>query len=374
MENTARYTLIGLFTLACLFGAFAFVYWIKNVGGFGERAIYTIRFEQPVSGLTEGASVLFNGIRAGAVSRIALDPDDPKRVTATISVDPAVPVRADTAVDIAYLGLTGAAAVLLKGGSREAPRLTLQNGQPPEIVAGAGAGRTLSESAQDTLRHIDDIMSQNAKPLNTAITGIATFADMLGRNAPRVEGLIGGLEKLTGTGAPTKGPAIFDLAAASDFPAAEKKIAQQLVVPDPNVLILFDSQKILTRAGDGTYGNIANAQWADNLPKLVEARLVQSFENAQQLNMVSRPIDTLNPAFRLETTIRSFYIATEPEPQAVVEVTARLVSDKGDVAAARVFSATVPAKSIEAPDAVAALNEAFARVAGELVTWTVESI
>lgn len=374
MENTARYTLIGLFTLACLFGAFAFVYWIKNVGGFGERAIYTIRFEQPVSGLTEGASVLFNGIRAGAVSRIALDPDDPKRVTATISVDPAVPVRADTAVDIAYLGLTGAAAVLLKGGSREAPRLTLQNGQPPEIVAGAGAGRTLSESAQDTLRHIDDIMSQNAKPLNTAITGIATFADMLGRNAPRVEGLIGGLEKLTGTGAPTKGPAIFDLAAASDFPAAEKKIAQQLVVPDPNVLILFDSQKILTRAGDGTYGNIANAQWADNLPKLVEARLVQSFENAQQLNMVSRPIDTLNPAFRLETTIRSFYIATEPEPQAVVEVTARLVSDKGDLAAARVFSATVPAKSIEAPDAVAALNEAFARVAGELVTWTVESI
>jgi len=374
MENTARYTLIGVFTLACVFGAFAFVYWIKNVGGFGERAIYTIRFEQPVSGLTEGAAVLFNGIRAGAVSRIALNADEPRRVTATISVDPAIPVRADTQVDIAYLGLTGAAAVSLKGGSPDAPRLTRQNGQPPEIVAGAGAGRTLTESAQDTLRHIDDILNQNAKPLNTAITGIAAFADMLGRNAPRVEGLIGGLEKLTGTGTPAKGPAIFDLAAANDFPAAEKKIGQQLVVPDPNVLILFDSQKILTRAGDGTYGNIADAQWADNLPKLVEARLVQSFENAHQLNMVSRPIDTLNPAFRLETTIRSFYISTEPTTQAVVEVAARLVSDKGEVAAARVFSATVPAKSIEAPDAVAALNEAFAKVAGEMVTWTVESI
>ena len=374
MENTARYTLIGLFTLACLFASFAFVYWIKNVGGLGERAIYTVRFEQPVSGLTEGASVLFNGIRAGAVSRIALDSGDPKRVTATISLDPAVPVRADTQVDIAYLGLTGAAAVSLKGGSREAPRLMPRNGQPPEIVAGVGAGRTLSESAQDTLRHIDDIMNQNATPLNTAITGIATFADMLGRNAPRVEGLIGGLEKLTGTGAPTKGPSVYDLTAANNFPAGEKKIAQQLVVPDPNVLLLFDSQKILTRAGDGTYGNITNAQWADNLPKLVEARLVQSFENARQLNMVSRPIDSLNPAFRLETTIRSFYIASEATPQAVVAVTARLVSDKGDVAAARVFNATVRAKSIEAPDAVAALNEAFTKVAGEMVTWTVDSI
>lgn len=374
MENTARYTIIGLFTLVCIVGGFAFVYWIKNVGGLGERAIYDVRFSQPVSGLTEGSNVLFNGIRAGAVARVALSPDDPKRVTATISLDPNVPVRADTEVDITYLGLTGAAAVALKGGSREAPRLAPQNGQPPVLVAGEGAGRTLSESAQDTLRRIDGLMNENAKPLNTAITGIAAFADMLGRNAPRVEGLIGGLERLTGGGTPAKGPTVYDLAAASGFPAAEKTMTQQLVVPDPNALILFDSQKILTRGGDGTYGNIANAQWADNLPKLVQARLVQSFENARQINMVSRPLDTLNQAFRLETTIRSFQIATEPTPQAVIEVTVRLVSDKGDVAAAQVFSAKVPAKSAEAPDAVAALNDAFKKVAGEIVTWAVNAI
>lgn len=374
MENTARYTLIGAFTLACIVGGFAFVYWIHNVGGLGERAIYNIRFNQPVSGLTEGANVLFNGIRAGAVARVVLSPDDPKRVTATISVDPTVPVRADTQVDIAYQGLTGAAAVALRGGSREAPRLTPQNGQPPLLVAGESAGRTLSESAQDTLRRIDDIMNQNAKPLNTAITGIAAFADMLGRNAPRVEGLIGGLERLTGGGTPAAGPAVYDLKPATDFPAAEKTLKAQLVVPDPNALILFDSQKILTRSGAGTFGNIANAQWADNLPKLVQARLVQSFENAHQINMVSRPLDTLNPAYRLETTIRSFQIAPEPSPQAVIEVTARLVSEKGDVAAARVFSASAPAKSAEAPDAVAALNDAFKKVAGEMVTWAVNAI
>ena len=37
MENSARYTLIGAFALACLLGAFGFVYWIKNVGGLGQR-------------------------------------------------------------------------------------------------------------------------------------------------------------------------------------------------------------------------------------------------------------------------------------------------------------------------------------------------
>ena len=294
METRARYVLIGAFTLVCLFGGFGFVYWIKNLGGFGERALYEIRFQQPVSGLVPGANVLFNGIRAGTVTRIDLDADEPKRVTVAISLDPGTPVRADTQVDITYQGFTGAAAVALKGGSAQAPRLTPKDGQPPLLIAGADVGRSLTESAQETLRRIDAILNDNAKPLHTAITGISVFADMLGRNSERVEGLIGGLEKLAGTGAAKQGPTIYDLAAATGFPATEKTIKAQLVVPDPSALILFDSQKILIRSDAGTYTNIDNAQWADNLPKLIQARLVQSFENAHQLGAVSRPLEQLD--------------------------------------------------------------------------------
>ncbi|HEY6025050.1 MAG TPA: ABC-type transport auxiliary lipoprotein family protein [Pseudolabrys sp.] len=374
MENSARYTLIGAFALACLLGAFTFVYWIKNVGGLGQRAIYEIRFEQPVSGLAIGANVLFNGIRAGAVTRIALDPNTPKRVTITIALDPGAPVRADTQVDITYQGLTGAAAVALKGGAPEAPRLTPNNGQPPLLIAAADVGRSLTESAQQTLRQIDSILDQNSKPLSTAMTGIAAFADMLGRNSQRVEGLIGGLENLTGTGTPKTGPAIYDLTPATAFPQIAKTIKAQLVVPDPSAIILFDSQKILIRNGEGTYSSVNNAQWADNLPKLFQARIVQSFENARQLNAVSRPLDQLNADYRLEIAIRSFQITLTPSPKAVVDVTARLVSDKGAVADARVFTASIPAKSTEAPDAVAALNQAFLQVAADIVTWTVGAI
>ena len=374
MENSARYTLIGSFALAFLLAAFGFVYWIKNVGGLGQRDVYNVRFEQPVSGLTPGANVLFNGIRAGAVAAVALDPGNPKRVTATISLDPGTPVRVDSEVDVTYQGLTGAAAIALKGGSSDAPRLTPQNGQPPLIIAGPDVGRSLTELAQQTLRHIDGILDQNAKPLNTAITGIAAFAEMLGRNSQRVEGLIGGLESLTGTGTPKPGPAIYDLASATTFPQIDKPIKAQLIVPDPNAIILFDSQKILLRNGEGTYTNINNAQWADNLPKLVQARIVQSFENARQLTAVSRPLDQLNAQYRLELTIRSFQLTLEPSPKAVVDVTARLVSDKGAIAGARVFTASIAAKSAEASDAVAALNEAFSKVAGEIVGWTAGTI
>ncbi len=374
METRARYVLIGAFTLVCLFGGFGFVYWIKNLGGFGERALYEIRFQQPVSGLVPGANVLFNGIRAGTVTRIDLDADEPKRVTVAISLDPGTPVRADTQVDITYQGFTGAAAVALKGGSAQAPRLTPKDGQPPLLIAGADVGRSLTESAQETLRRIDAILNDNAKPLHTAITGISVFADMLGRNSERVEGLIGGLEKLAGTGAAKQGPTIYDLAAATGFPATEKTIKAQLVVPDPSALILFDSQKILIRSDAGTYTNIDNAQWADNLPKLIQARLVQSFENAHQLGAVSRPLEQLTAEYRLEVAIRSFQITAGAAPHAVVDLTARLVSDKGAVAASRAFSASIAAKSAAAPDAVAALNQAFAQVAGEIVVWTIAAI
>ena len=374
METRARYVLIGSFALACLLAGFGFVYWIKTLGGFGQRAVYDIRFEQPVSGLTAGAGVLFNGIRAGTVTRIDLNPNNPKQVTAAISVDPQTPIRADTQVDITYLGFTGAPAIALKGGSAQAPRLTSENGHPAALIAAPDAGRSLTESAQETLRRVDDILKQNAEPLHTAITGIATFADMLGRNSQRVEGLIGGLENLAGTGAPKQGPAIYDLAAATAFPQIAKTIKGHLVVPDPSAIILFDTQKILIRSGAGTYSNVNAAQWADNLPKLFQARIVQSFENAHQLSAVSRPLEQLTAEYRLELAIRSFQITLEPSPNAVVDVTARLVNDKGVVAGARMFTASIPAKSTDAPDAVAALNQAFSQVAGEIVVWTVGAI
>lgn len=372
MEYRARYVLIGAFALACLLAAFGFVYWIKNIGGLGQRAIYDLRFEASVAGLNPGANVLFNGVRVGAVTAVQLDPAFPKRVMATVSVDPTTPIRADTKVDVSFQGLTGATTISLKGGSPDAPKVKGENGKPPTLVAGADVGRSLTESAQDTLHRLDSILDQNAKPLNTAIAGISEFADMLGKNSKRIEGLLGGLENLTGSGAPKKGPPTYDLAAATDFPSATP-LKAQVAVPDPNAIILFDSQKILLRGANGTFSSIDNAQWADNLPKLVQARIVQSFENAHQLGEVSRPLEQVAAEYRLELGIRSFYLEPQPSPKATVEMTVRLVSDKG-VAGAKLFSATVAAKSADAADAVAALDAAFTDVEKQIVTWMLTTL
>ncbi len=371
MENRARYSLIGAFVLVCILAGFAFVYWIANTGGLGARTVYAVQFSEPVPGLTPGASVLFNGVRVGTVSAVMLDPNDPRRLTVMLSVDPTTPVRADTVAEASFQGLTGTASIALKGGSPQAPRLTAQNGQPPLIVAAPGAGASLTDSARATLNRLDAVIDENAKPLNTAMSGIAAFADMLGRNSKRVEDMLGGLEGLLG-GGKKETPPTYDLAAPDDFPGLDRTIPGQLVVGDVNAVLAFDTQKILSRSATGTYAPLPDAQWADNLPKLVQAKLVQSFENAHQLGAVSRPLDQLNAEYRLEVSIRAFQLGSDGK--AAVELAARLVSDKGAVKAARIFSATVDARSGQPADAVAALNRAFGRVAAEMVRWTVAEV
>jgi phospholipid/cholesterol/gamma-HCH transport system substrate-binding protein len=373
METRAHYTLIGAFVLVVIGAIFGFIYWLQWGGGFGEQAQYKVRFEQPPSGLASLSTVTFNGVRVGTVTALRLDPQNPKTLIASISIDPATPIRADTQVELSFQGLTGAPVLALKGGDANAAKLPATNG-PPMLVVKATSSRDLTESARETLGQIDKVIADNAKPLNVAINGIATFADMLGRNSPRIEGLIGGLEKLAGTGEGAKKPnTTFDLVAPSDFPQI-KDIAAQMTVPDLSATLVYDTQRMLMRTPDGKYSNVEGAEWADNLPKLIQAKVVQSFENAKQLKSVSRPIDQLEPEYRLELSIRGFQIVPAQTPSAVVELAARIVNDKGEIKGARIFKVTEPIQAVQADQAAAALNKAFSKVAQDLVTWTAGAI
>jgi len=120
--------------------------------------------------------------------------------------------------------------------------------------------------------------------------------------------------------------------------------------------------------------SVDGAEWADNLPKLLQAKVVQSFENAKQLKSVSKPIDQLEAEYRLELSIRSFQISQQPTPAAQIELAARLVTDKGEVKDARIFKVSEPAAGTSAEQAAAALNKAFANAARELVVWAADAI
>ena len=101
----------------------------------------------------------------------------------------------------------------------------------------------------------------------------------------------------------------------------------------------------------------------------MQARILQSFENARRLRSVGRPGDGTATDFRLMTEVRAFEISVA-DGRAVVEIAAKLVRDRtGRIMAARVFRASVPTPASEGAPAIAALNDAFGKVEHELVLW-----
>lgn len=163
----------------------------------------------------------------------------------------------------------------------------------------------------------------------------------------------------------------FDLTAPHGFPRYSGPPRGQLVITEPAALTILDSDKIVVRPAQGELGYLPNAQWSDRLPKLLQERIIQAFENANRLRAVGRPGDRLRADYQLVSDVRTFNISFAEGTVAEVEISAKVVSDRGGtILAARVFRARVPSLASDGSQAIAALDEAFQRVAIELVVWT----
>ena len=371
METRARYALIGLFMLAVIMASFAFVYWLENKGGFGQRTSYQLRFESSVSGLLVGSAVLFNGIRVGEVTDLGLDPEHPERVLATIAVKLDTPVRSDTQVGLESQGLTGGAAVTLIGGDGASPAMAASDGQLPLLVAEPGATQDWTALGRTVLRKLDTILSDNADNFHSAIANFNTFTDVLARNSDRIDGILGGIERMTGGGAAKSEIPVYDLTAVKDFPALAENPSWQLVIPEPSALLAINTDKLRVRptaAAEST--DIPDAKWTDNAPILLQEKIIQSFENAGYSRSVSRPRDGFEAGYQLLLDIRNFSLSTAAEPVAEIEFEAKVLGPNGKLIAAQTFHDTAPASGAGAPAAAAALNEAFDKAASELVPWT----
>ena len=163
METSARYILVGLFTLIAIVVGFCFVYWLNNNGTAGEREAYQIHFLGPVSGLQNGATVQLNGIRVGEVTDLRLDENN--QVVATVAILKGMTLRADTGVSVDFQGLMGTPLISLKGGSPSSPVLVPNPQKPPVLEADVSAGQDLTQTARGTLNRIDKILEDNAAPI-----------------------------------------------------------------------------------------------------------------------------------------------------------------------------------------------------------------
>ncbi|MET3996734.1 MCE family protein [Bradyrhizobium sp. MOS001] len=367
METRAPYVLIGSFVLAAILAVFGFVYWLNNTGGIGPRANYHVQFQGPVPGLLVGAGVLFNGIRVGEVTQIGLAADNPRFVNATISVASTTPVRTDTKVGLDFQGLTGVPVVTLEGGMTVA-----KAGEPVTLIAEAGAGQSMTQAARDALRRVDTVLEDNSGPLKDTIANLKTFSDGLARNTGKIDGILAGLEKMTGGGTPAQ-KITYDLRTPQNLGLAGKTLSASLAIPEPTAVAMLQTQRMLF-APSGDNAGFAEFLWADSIPKLVQARLIDSFENYDIAHAPLRTSDLGQADYQLLIDIRRFRIATEGEARVEIGLSARIVDKNGKVVASRLVETSEKLDKVEPAAAVAAFDTAFARIAKELIGWTVQAV
>ncbi|MBY4588911.1 ABC-type transport auxiliary lipoprotein family protein [Rhizobium redzepovicii] len=177
---------------------------------------------------------------------------------------------------------------------------------------------------------------------------------------------------LSGCGTAAKNDT-YDLSAAADGdgPAAKSR---QILIASPTALSAIGSEQIVIRVSPSEIQYLSRAQWGDKLPRMVQSKLVEAFENSGKLGGVGIPGQGLAIDYQVVTDIRSFEIDASNGNQAVVEISAKILNDRnGSVRAQKVFRAMAPAGGDNA-GFVKGLDRAFSTVVSEIVNWTLRSI
>jgi phospholipid/cholesterol/gamma-HCH transport system substrate-binding protein len=181
VETKANYVLIGTFTLATAAFLLLFGLWAAKYSSDKDWRFYDVIFDESVTGLTEGGSVLYNGIGVGTVADLRLAPNDPRRVIARVKLRAETPVKTDTRAKLSFTGLTGTAIIQLTGGS---PKATLLRGasddEIPVILTEASALQNIAETANRLVARLDQVLSeQNIRNINQTLDNIESATGAL---------------------------------------------------------------------------------------------------------------------------------------------------------------------------------------------------
>lgn len=184
METRANFALIGALVIVSVLAFASFTLWLGQSQFNRDFDIYEVVFEGPVT-LEAGASVRFNGINVGEVTRVAIDRGNDRMVRARIRVNSETPVRTDSVAAIDFAGITGLTFIQIRAGSPNAPLLKRKAGGPlPEIKSElnplselfAGGAKVL-ETANASLENIGEALSnENVEAFSDILKNVSTFS------------------------------------------------------------------------------------------------------------------------------------------------------------------------------------------------------
>ncbi|HBK06793.1 MAG TPA: hypothetical protein DDZ81_13130, partial [Acetobacteraceae bacterium] len=145
------------------------------------------------------------------------------------------------------------------------------------------------------------------------------------------------------------------------------------VLPEPTAVAMLQTQRMLFSPVKD-YPDFSEFMWADSIPKLLQARLIESFENYDIAHAPLRTTDIGPADFQLLIDVRHFEIAIDSQPAAEIALSARIVDKNGKVIASHLFEQSQKFDKLEPQAAVAAFDDAFGRMAKDMIAWTVQAL
>ncbi len=171
---------------------------------------------------------------------------------------------------------------------------------------------------------------------------------------------------LAGCAAP---PTPYDLNAAALGGALKGAGAVQIAIHEPTALPPLDSNRIVVRLPGDSIALLKGSAWADRLPPLVQAKLVESFQKkglrAAEPGMAAD--------YGLLIDIRRFEL-DPARATAFVEISGQITAASGRIVAAKVFSSSAPAPHDDGATVTGALGVALSNVLGQILRWTAAQI
>ncbi len=166
-------------------------------------------------------------------------------------------------------------------------------------------------------------------------------------------------------------PQTYDLHAPEISAGASVRSGLQILVLPPSAIKVLDTQNIVVRPSPDVIAHLDDAQWADTLPRLFQARLMQTLQSGARLRAIGQAGEGLRIDYRLAITIRAFDVAAYAPAHASAVVFATLIDDTNGVTrASRLFRARVDlAQGHAPPAAIAGLNAAGGEILGDIAEW-----
>ncbi len=168
---------------------------------------------------------------------------------------------------------------------------------------------------------------------------------------------------------PTKQLDTYELT-APDAARGKGRSRRQILIAEPSALKALDGENIVIQPAPGVIQYLKGAQWADRLPKIVQARLAETFQRSGNFGGVGKPGEGLAIDYQIITEIRAFEVRVGAGENADVELFVRILNDRnGVVRAAQTFTASAPVTGTGNDAYVQALDNAFGQAAVDIVAW-----